>query len=130
MAMEWFDFTELMRAKFCPAHELRKLQQEFTKQEMVGADYVGYTNRLNELSWLIPHLVTPESVKIEKYVLGLNPHVRTWVENPMPDTLLEAVSRTGSVTENLLRSGVLSKDSNKRKDHGETSGVNKTGRFE
>ena len=131
LGMDWAVFKEICRDKYCPPHELQKLQLEFTQQQMNGSDYAGYTRRFNELASLVPHLVTPESRKIEKYVFGLTPQVRVLVSNIMPTTMRDAVNRAGSVTEELVRSGVLGKPSDsKKREAGESSGTAKGGRFD
>ncbi|GJZ96157.1 putative reverse transcriptase domain-containing protein [Tanacetum coccineum] len=38
---------------------------------MVGAGHAAYTDRFHELARLVPHLVTPESRMIKRYVYGL-----------------------------------------------------------
>ncbi|GKF04673.1 hypothetical protein Tco_0035341 [Tanacetum coccineum] len=40
---------------------------------MVGARHAAYTDRFHELARLVPHLVTPESRMIKRYVYGLAP---------------------------------------------------------
>ena len=129
LAMSWEEFKRLMQAKFCPVHELQRLQIQFTHQSMVGADYDGYTNRFHELARLVPHLVTPEQNRIKKYIFGLEKHVQVLVSSAGPTTFQEAVTRAGRVTEYLVRSGVLSRDGNKRKDVAESSG-RKQGRYD
>nr|GEV56225.1 reverse transcriptase domain-containing protein [Tanacetum cinerariifolium] len=47
---------------------------------MVEAGHVAYTDRFHELARLVPHLVTPESRKIERYVYGLAPQICMMVE--------------------------------------------------
>ncbi|GKC27146.1 putative reverse transcriptase domain-containing protein, partial [Tanacetum coccineum] len=43
---------------------------------MVGAGHAAYTDRFYELARLVPHLVTPKSRMIERYVYGLAPQIR------------------------------------------------------
>ncbi|GKE93353.1 hypothetical protein Tco_1574448, partial [Tanacetum coccineum] len=64
---------------FCPSHELQKLETEFWNYAMVGAGHVAYTDRFHELARLVPHLVTPESMMIERYVYGIAPQIRGMV---------------------------------------------------
>ncbi|GJU67722.1 putative reverse transcriptase domain-containing protein [Tanacetum coccineum] len=52
--------------EFCPSHEMQKLEIELWNHVMVGAGHAAYTNRFHELARLVPHLVTPESRKIER----------------------------------------------------------------
>nr|XP_043611723.1 uncharacterized protein LOC122583375 [Erigeron canadensis] len=131
--LEWADFKNKVKEKFCPPYELQNLTIEFVHLKMDGADYKGYVRRFQELSTLVPHLVSTESRAIEKFVLGLTPQVRSLINPVMPTSMVEAINRAGSVTEDLLRSGVLSKSSSsssKRKEVGETSGPRKMGRFD
>ena len=57
--MSWEEFKTLVIEKYCPYNEVEKIETEFWKLEMVGAAHQEYTNRFNELSRLVPHLVTP-----------------------------------------------------------------------
>ncbi|GJZ58842.1 putative reverse transcriptase domain-containing protein [Tanacetum coccineum] len=43
---------------------------------MVGAGHAAYTDRFHELARLVPHIVTPEGKKIERYVYGLALQIR------------------------------------------------------
>nr|XP_043625615.1 uncharacterized protein LOC122597044 [Erigeron canadensis] len=121
LAMPWKEFKDLMQAEFCPVHELQKLQTEFLQLTMVGADHAGYTSRFYELSRLIPHLVDPEPKWIEKYIAGLEPHVRVQVVTARPTTIRDVVTKAGSLTEELVRSGILSRGGSKRRELVETS---------
>ncbi|GJV87934.1 hypothetical protein Tco_1531872 [Tanacetum coccineum] len=52
--------------EFYLRHEMQKLETELWNHAMVGAGHAAYTNRFHELARLVPHLVTPESRKIER----------------------------------------------------------------
>ncbi|GJZ07968.1 hypothetical protein Tco_0542251 [Tanacetum coccineum] len=43
------------------------------------AGHAAYTDRFHELARLVPHLVTPKSRKIERYIYGLAPQIRVMV---------------------------------------------------
>ncbi|GKA86364.1 putative reverse transcriptase domain-containing protein, partial [Tanacetum coccineum] len=47
------------------------LESELWNHAMVGAGHAAYTDRFHELARLVPHLVTPESRMIERYVYGI-----------------------------------------------------------
>ncbi|GKA27469.1 putative reverse transcriptase domain-containing protein [Tanacetum coccineum] len=61
---------------------------------MVGANHVAYTDRFHELAKLVPHMVTPESSRIKRYINGLAPQIReesskkgsTWKDNKKSKT--------------------------------------------
>ncbi|GJW64393.1 reverse transcriptase domain-containing protein, partial [Tanacetum coccineum] len=66
--MSWNNFKFMMLEEFCPSHEMQKLETELWNHAMVGAGHAAYTDRFHELARLVPHLVTPESRKIERSV--------------------------------------------------------------
>ncbi|GKC37321.1 hypothetical protein Tco_1049705 [Tanacetum coccineum] len=68
----WF----FLKEEFCPSNEMEKLESEFWNHKMVGANHAAYTDRFHELSKLVPHLVTPESSRIKRYIVGLAPEIR------------------------------------------------------
>ncbi|GKF04424.1 putative reverse transcriptase domain-containing protein, partial [Tanacetum coccineum] len=88
---------------------------------MVGAGHTAYTNRFHELARLVPHLVTPESRKIERYVYGLAPQIREMMAATEPKTMQKAV-RNGSIKKVEKRENVEepSKDKNGRDDNKST----------
>ncbi|GJX70423.1 reverse transcriptase domain-containing protein [Tanacetum coccineum] len=71
VSMSWNDFKFMMIQEFCPSHEMQKLETELWNHAMVGAGHAAYTDRFHELMRLVPHLVTFESRKIERYVCNI-----------------------------------------------------------
>nr|GEV78905.1 reverse transcriptase domain-containing protein [Tanacetum cinerariifolium] len=61
-------YTASLFVEFCPRHGMKKLEIELWNHAMVGASHAAYTDRFHELARLVPHLVTPESRKIKRYV--------------------------------------------------------------
>ncbi|PWA73041.1 reverse transcriptase domain-containing protein [Artemisia annua] len=66
MGMTWEDFKALMVEEFCPSNEMQKLEEELWNHTMVGANHAGYTDKFHELARMVPHLVTPESKRIDR----------------------------------------------------------------
>nr|GFC49893.1 reverse transcriptase domain-containing protein [Tanacetum cinerariifolium] len=60
---------------------------------MVGAGHGAYTNRFHELARLVPHLVNPESRKIERYMYGPAPQIHRMVAATEPKTMQKAEER-------------------------------------
>ncbi|GKD84270.1 putative reverse transcriptase domain-containing protein [Tanacetum coccineum] len=75
--MSWEDFKILTREEFCPSNEMQKLKTELWNHAMVGAGHTVYTDRFHELARLVPHLVTPESKRIERNMRDDNKRTRT-----------------------------------------------------
>ncbi|GJU61885.1 reverse transcriptase domain-containing protein [Tanacetum coccineum] len=115
MAMIWNDFKALMVEEFCPSNEMEKLENEFWNHKMVGANHAVYTDRFHELAKLVPHLVTPESSRIKRYIAELAPEIREMLRATQPTTIQNAILRAGILTDEAVSYGTLTKVNDKRK---------------
>ncbi|GKF61896.1 hypothetical protein Tco_0181950 [Tanacetum coccineum] len=93
---------------------------------MVGANHAAYTDRFHELAKLVPHLVTPESSRIKRYIAGLAPEIRGMLRATQLTTIQTTILRAGILTNEAVSCGTLTKGSDKRKGMDESS---KTGGF-
>ncbi|GKC11279.1 reverse transcriptase domain-containing protein [Tanacetum coccineum] len=84
VGMSWEDFKILTREEFFPSNEMQKLETELWNHAMVEVSHAAYTNRFHELARLVPHLVTLEGKRIERYVYGLAPQIRGMVAATEP----------------------------------------------
>ncbi|GJY41958.1 putative reverse transcriptase domain-containing protein [Tanacetum coccineum] len=82
---------------------------------------IAYTDRFHELAKLVPHLVTLESARIKRYVVGLAPGIRGMLKATQPTTIQDAILRAGILTDEAISCGTLSKSNEKRKAVEETS---------
>ncbi|GKE53634.1 hypothetical protein Tco_1488790 [Tanacetum coccineum] len=117
-------------------HEMQKLESELMNHAMVGAGHAAYTDRFHELARLVPHLVTPESRMIERYVYGLALQILKMVAATEPKTIQKAVQISGVMTDEAIRNGSIkkvekrgnvgepSRDKNNRDDIKRTRSVN------
>ncbi|GJU24298.1 putative reverse transcriptase domain-containing protein [Tanacetum coccineum] len=115
MAMTWNDFKALLVEEFCPCNEMEKLENKFWNHKMVGANHAAYTDRFHELAKLVPHLVTPESSRIKRYITGLAPEIRGMLRATQPATIQNAILRAGILTNESVSCGTLTKGNDKRK---------------
>nr|GEY01930.1 putative reverse transcriptase domain-containing protein [Tanacetum cinerariifolium]GEY05620.1 putative reverse transcriptase domain-containing protein [Tanacetum cinerariifolium] len=76
---------------------------------MVEAGHAAYTNRFHELARLVPHLVTPKSRKIKRYVYGLTPQICGMVAATEPKTMQKAVQISGALIDEAIRNGSIKK---------------------
>nr|GEY17642.1 putative reverse transcriptase domain-containing protein [Tanacetum cinerariifolium] len=76
IALSWEGFKKLLMEEYCPDDEVEKLESEFWNHKMVGSDINGYTARFHELARLVPHMVTPESQRANRYIRGLAPEIK------------------------------------------------------
>nr|GEX65841.1 hypothetical protein [Tanacetum cinerariifolium] len=106
--------------EFCPSHEMQKLETELGNHVIVGAGHAAYTDRFHELARLVPHLVTLESRKIERYMYGLALQIRGVVAATEPQTMQKAMQISGALTDVAVRNGSIKKVK-KRENVGEPS---------
>ncbi|GJU14583.1 reverse transcriptase domain-containing protein [Tanacetum coccineum] len=109
ISMSWNDFKFMMIEEFCPSYEMQKLETELWNHGMVEAGHAAYTDRFHELARLVPHLVTPESRKIMRYVYGLAPKIRGMVAATEPKTIQKVVQISGALTDEAVRNGSIKK---------------------
>ncbi|GKE44041.1 putative reverse transcriptase domain-containing protein, partial [Tanacetum coccineum] len=121
VGMTWEDFKVLIRKEFCPNNEMQKLETEFWCHAMVGVGHAAYFDRFHELDRLVPHLVTPENKRIERYTYGLFPYIRTMVVATEPTTIQCVVLKAGMLTDKAIRNGSLRKNTEKRGNDRELS---------
>ncbi|GJW56386.1 putative reverse transcriptase domain-containing protein [Tanacetum coccineum] len=75
----------------------------------------------HELARLVPHLVTPEGKRIDRYVYGLAPQIRGMEVATEPKTIQKAVQIASTLTDEALRNGSIKKNPEKRGNRGEPS---------
>ncbi|GJV97348.1 putative reverse transcriptase domain-containing protein [Tanacetum coccineum] len=77
---------------------------------------IGYTNRFHELAKLVPHFVTPESKRIERYINRLPPQICGMLRATQPTMIQSAILKAGILTDEAIHCGTLTKSSEKRKE--------------
>ncbi|GKG23618.1 hypothetical protein Tco_0391654, partial [Tanacetum coccineum] len=109
--MSWNDFRALLLEEFCLSNEMKKLEYVFWNHKMVGANHTGYTDQFHELAKLVPHLVTPESSRIKRYIARLAPEIRRMLRATQPTIIQSAILRAAIFTNEAVSSGTLTKGS-------------------
>ncbi|GJR13223.1 putative reverse transcriptase domain-containing protein [Tanacetum coccineum] len=112
IAQPWEDFKKLMMEEYCPDDEIKKLESEFWNHKMVGSDIDGYTVRFHKLARLVPHMVTPESQRVNRYIRGLAPEIKPYVTSSEPATIQRAVSMANRLTTDGIKDGLFKKKEN------------------
>nr|GEW71953.1 reverse transcriptase domain-containing protein [Tanacetum cinerariifolium] len=95
--------------EFFPSHEMQKSEFELWNHVMVGAGHATYTGRFHELARLVPHLVTPKSRMIKRYVYGLAPQICGMVAATKPKTIQKAVQISYALTDEAVRNESIKK---------------------
>nr|GFB30933.1 hypothetical protein [Tanacetum cinerariifolium] len=79
---------------------------------MVGSDIDGYTAIFHELARLVPHMVTHESQRVNRYIWGLAPEIKPYVTSSEPATIQGAVSMANRLTTYGIKDGLFKKKEN------------------
>ncbi|GJR64604.1 putative reverse transcriptase domain-containing protein [Tanacetum coccineum] len=108
----WEDFKKLLMKEYCPDDEIQKLESEFWNHKMVGSNIDGYTARFHELARLVPHMVTLESQRVNRYIRGLAPEIKPHVTSSEPATIQGAVSMANRLTTDGIKDGLFKKREN------------------
>ncbi|GKA48167.1 reverse transcriptase domain-containing protein, partial [Tanacetum coccineum] len=109
VSMPWNDFKFMMIQEFWPSHEMQKFESELWNHVMVGAGHAAYTDRFHELARLVPHLVTPESRMIERYMYGLALQIHGMVAATEPKTIQKAVQISSALTDEAMKNKSIKK---------------------
>ncbi|KAI3755312.1 hypothetical protein L1987_55108 [Smallanthus sonchifolius] len=99
--MKWNEFKELIMQRFCPQNELDKLEEEFQHLEAGTMTHQEYATKFDEMSKLVPHLVTPEPGRIKQFIKGLPLKVRTLVRTAVPQTMDSALALSATVYDDV-----------------------------
>ncbi|KAI3819384.1 hypothetical protein L1987_13215 [Smallanthus sonchifolius] len=103
-----------MTEEFCPRNEVKKLEAKFWNLAQDSGENLAYTTRLHELNLLVPHMVTPLSRCIEKYIGGLPRQIQDTVLWRNPATLEDAIRLSATLTDNHVKAGNLTKKGTKK----------------
>ncbi|KAD5960626.1 hypothetical protein E3N88_12098 [Mikania micrantha] len=76
---------------------------------VVEAEHQAYTNLFDELSCLLPHMVSYEAKKVDRYIWGLTPQIPGMVTSVEPTILEKAILLPTSLTDEMMRMGTLTK---------------------
>ncbi|KAI3819610.1 hypothetical protein L1987_13451 [Smallanthus sonchifolius] len=114
MALPWDAVKRLMTEEFCPRNEVKKLEAEFWDLTQDSGENLAYTTRFHELSLLVPHMVTPLSRCIEKYIGGLPRQIQDTVLGRNPAILEDAIRLSATLTDNHVKAGTLTKKGSKK----------------
>lgn len=127
--LTWEELKELMRVEFCSKAAMTELEHEFWNLQMKDLEIEKYITRFNELSRLVPYLITPESKRVDRFVYGLTPDIRRDVMTSRPTTMQDKAVLAKQLARDVARSKPTTKttttDSGKRKAEG-TSGFQPT----
>ncbi|GKA64930.1 hypothetical protein Tco_0764637 [Tanacetum coccineum] len=89
---------------------------KYTAGSFVGKALTWWNSQIHtrraghHTSWLVPHLVTPEIKRIERYIYGLALQICRMVAVSKPPTIQKVVQKAGTLTDEAIRNGSLKKN--------------------
>nr|GEV60589.1 retrotransposon protein, putative, Ty3-gypsy subclass [Tanacetum cinerariifolium] len=99
---QWIEKMEIVQ-------EMSGCSVDQKNHAMVGVGHVAYTDRFHELARLVPHLLTPKSRMIERYVYVLTPQICGMVVAMELKIIQKVVQIFGALTDEVVRNGSIRK---------------------
>ncbi|GJQ93762.1 uncharacterized protein Tco_0004901 [Tanacetum coccineum] len=113
-ALTWWNTQ--VQTRRCDTDEMQKLESEFWNHQMLGTEVDKYIARFHELAKMLPHMVSTEEKKVDRYIWGLVPEIRRMITSSTPTTLQAAVGLAYRLTNDVIRSSrVPKRNDNERK---------------
>ncbi|GJR15651.1 putative reverse transcriptase domain-containing protein [Tanacetum coccineum] len=106
VSMSWNYFKFMMIQKFCPSHEMQKLESKLWNHVMVGAGHAAYTDRFHELARMVA-ATEPKTIQKAVQIFG------ALTDEAVRNGSIKKVEKRGNV-------GEPSKDKNGRDDNKRT----------
>ncbi|GJX22394.1 putative reverse transcriptase domain-containing protein [Tanacetum coccineum] len=78
----------------------------------LGHKMMGNTARFHELARLVPHMVTPESQRVNRYIRGLAPEIKPHVTSSEPATMQGVMSMANRLTTDGIKDELFKKKEN------------------
>ncbi|GJT93066.1 putative reverse transcriptase domain-containing protein [Tanacetum coccineum] len=116
----WTEFKTMMTMEYCPATEIKRMEQELWTLTLKGDDIEAYNNRFHELALMSPELVPTEKKKIERYTRRFPKRIKGNITSSKPTTLHDAINMARELVEQAVQGRAIRiGESNKRKweDH-------------
>nr|GEX16521.1 retrotransposable element Tf2 [Tanacetum cinerariifolium] len=106
----------LLKNKYCPRTEIKKMQDEFYNLSVKGNDLKTYVRRFQELAVLCPNMVPNNEKLMEVFIGGLPRSIEGNVTASKPQTLEEAINITQRLMDHVTKHNLIQgTNDNKRK---------------
>nr|GFA29723.1 hypothetical protein [Tanacetum cinerariifolium] len=95
-----------------PSCSIKTFRASGAKEFFGIEDIDGYTARFHELARLVPHMVTPESQRVNRYIRGLAPEIKAHVTSSQHATIQGAMGIANRLTTDGIKDGIFKKKEN------------------
>ncbi|KAI3807632.1 hypothetical protein L1987_23564 [Smallanthus sonchifolius] len=101
--MGWSAFKSRIEKKYVPHNEREQIEGKFLSLKMIGTNHQEYSTKLLEYARIVPHIATPESNLIKRYIWGLIGEICDMVKVVNCENLDDAMDLGASLTSSLIR---------------------------
>ncbi|MFS7975246.1 putative retrotransposon gag domain-containing protein [Helianthus anomalus] len=108
-ATAWEYFKDMIKEEYCHRDDIHKLENEYFELKMVGSEIETYTKLSNDYAALCPNMSRPMYRRIELYIKGLAPEIRSHVTSTNLDTIQPVVRLAHKLTDQAVEQGKLPK---------------------
>ncbi|KAM0028492.1 putative retrotransposon gag domain-containing protein [Helianthus debilis subsp. tardiflorus] len=108
-ATAWEDFKDMIKEEYCHRDDIHKLEDEYYGLKMVGSEIEAYTKSSNDYAALCPNMSRPMYRRIELYIKGLVPEIRSHVTSANLPTIQPVVRLAHKLTNQAVEEGRLPK---------------------
>ncbi|GJZ65387.1 putative reverse transcriptase domain-containing protein [Tanacetum coccineum] len=114
-AMPWKTLKKMMKDKYCPRGEIKKIEFEMWNMKVKGTDVVTYNQHFQELALMCDRMFSEESDKVKKYVGGLPDMIHGSVMATKPKTMQDAIEFATELMDKKISTFAERQAENKRK---------------
>ena len=104
-AMTLTEFKKMVLERFCLKFTINKVEKELMNLEVGTMTHGEYTTRFNEMSRMVPHMITPEEAKVTRYIQGFPSEIRRLIKGHAPTTYQFAVKLTADLFDEVYGLG-------------------------
>ncbi|GJX89056.1 reverse transcriptase domain-containing protein [Tanacetum coccineum] len=101
--ISWSELKRLLKKKYCPRTEVKKMEDEFYNLIVKGNDFKTYIRRFQELAILCLTMVPNSEKLIEVFIGGLPRSIKGNVTASKPQTLKEAITITQRLMDQVTK---------------------------
>ncbi|GKD72533.1 putative reverse transcriptase domain-containing protein [Tanacetum coccineum] len=103
------NFKKLLTEEYYRKDQVQNLESKFWNHMMIGNEIDKYTARFNKLARMVPHMVSNEEKRVDRYIWGLVLEIKRMVTSSNPITLQAAVGLAYRLINDVVRSSKASK---------------------
>ncbi|GKC24906.1 putative reverse transcriptase domain-containing protein [Tanacetum coccineum] len=126
-AIEWKTLKKMMRDKYYPMGEIKRLEIKLWNLKVKGTDIVSYTLRFQELALMCGRMFREESDEVDKYVGGLPHMIRGNVMSYQPKMMEKVIKFANDQMDQKVLTVAKRQAEQKRKSSGPNGNNNNRG---